>query len=217
MKEINSYIEHTILGINTKREDIECYCRDAIKHGFSGVCIPPYFVKEVTSQLSENDKLHINTVIGFPMGYSYTVAKVEEIKRAKDSGAHGVEIMANMSAVLDGNWAFVTNDIHSTVTTARLKDMLSKIIIDTSTIKSKELQKLCEICIEAGAQYIIAHTSNEGASVDIQSIKMLKRFVKDQIKIQVSGGIHTQQQILDLIDAGATKVSTDNNLFLLHL
>ena len=53
------------------------------------------------------------SVAGFPMGYSMIPTKVEEVKRILDDGADEVDVVINISAVKNGNWAHVKNEINS--------------------------------------------------------------------------------------------------------
>ena len=78
-------------------------CQEAIDFGFASVCIPPFFVK-AAKQALKGSRGRTATVIGFPMGYSSTAAKVEEIKRAIGEGAHEVDVVINVCAVKCADW-----------------------------------------------------------------------------------------------------------------
>ncbi len=114
-----SFIEHTILQANCTKEAIDAKCKETLEHGFYAVCVPPYWVGYVAQKLEEMGP-KVVTVIGYPMGYSATAAKVEEIKRAIDDGADEVDVVINISAIKDGNWNYVYNDINSVITAAHL-------------------------------------------------------------------------------------------------
>ena len=76
-KELAKKIDHTILKPDCTFTDIEKLCEEAKIYNFASVCVPPYYVKEASKQL-ENSLTKVTTVIGYPMGYSTTPAKVEE-------------------------------------------------------------------------------------------------------------------------------------------
>ena len=42
--ELNSYIDHTNLKLDSTLKDIEKLCNEAIKYHFASVCVPPYYV-----------------------------------------------------------------------------------------------------------------------------------------------------------------------------
>ena len=97
-------IDHTVLLPDCSSEDIEALCEEAHKHRFAAVCVPPYFVRDVVRKL-EDSPVRVATVIGFPMGYACTPAKVEEVKRAIEEGVDEVDVVINICAVKNGHWA----------------------------------------------------------------------------------------------------------------
>ena len=96
--DIVSKIEHTVLKADTGNEDVERICQEAKENNFAGVCVPPYFVKKATTLLEKSDCLVV-TVVGFPLGYSTTPAKVEETRKAIDEGADEIDMVINIAAL----------------------------------------------------------------------------------------------------------------------
>jgi len=47
-----SLIDHTLLKPEATREDILKICREAKEHGFASVCVNPYWVSLVASELA---------------------------------------------------------------------------------------------------------------------------------------------------------------------
>lgn len=204
-----NFIDHTILKADCTLEDIKRVCADAIQYQFAAVCIPPFYVNQAADFLQDaQTKVQIATVIGFPMGYSYTPAKVEEIKRAIDDGASEVDAVINLCAVKMGNWSYVRNDIDSMVMAAHLKGKSIKIILETGLLTDEELHRLVEICLEIKPDFVKTSTgfNGEGATVDV--IHTLKHLLQDQIKIKASGGIRTREDAIRLIEAGAKRIGS---------
>ena len=121
---LNGSIEHTYLKASCTPEDIDVLCQEAMTHQFYSVCIPPYFVFQARSILGSNSAIKICTVIGYPLGYNATGAKVEEIKRAIMDGVDELDVVVNISSIKAGDWNFVKNDIESTTMMAHLKGCL---------------------------------------------------------------------------------------------
>ena len=212
MRNINSYIVHTLLHPHLLRRDVVAMCDKAVLSGFAGVCVPPYYVREAKTALKVHSKIEIATVISYPMGYAHTASKVEEIKRAADDGAQCVYIAVNTAAVLDDHWRYVANDIESTATTAHLKGIQASMMVDVEHLKSRDLQKLCRLFINSGAECVLSYTVSDLPEVDIQSIHLLKRFVKDKLKLIVTGSVDDRDQAMALIEAGVDKIGTENGL-----
>jgi len=204
--DLTGVIDHTILLPDCTSEDVEALCDEAHKYKFKAVCIPPYFVREVARKLQDSP-VKVATVIGFPMGYSCTPAKVEEVKRAIEEGADEVDVVINICAVKNSNWSYVKNDIESMTMATHSKGKIIKIILEANLLNEEELHQLCEICNQAGVNFVKTSTgTNGGASVEMVSI--LREKLKEGIKIKASGGIRNREQAEALIEVGAARIGT---------
>lgn len=205
------YIEHTLLKADTDSNAVKQLCEEAITSNFCGVCVPPYFVSLATELLAEQE-VNVVTVIGFPMGYAATPAKVEEAKRAIQEGADEIDVVVNIAAIKDANWAYVRNDIHSLTTIAHLQGKIVKIIFETALLTDNEMKQLCEICNESQVNYVKTATGFNEVNTSPEVIRFLKNQMNSDIKIKASGGIHSKEQALALIEAGASRIGTSRGL-----
>ncbi|MEL6636209.1 MAG: deoxyribose-phosphate aldolase, partial [Bacteroidota bacterium] len=155
--ELSKYIDHTILSPGCTSEDIKRICDEAKHFGFYAICIPPYYVRLAAREL-EDSPVKIATVVGFPMGYAAIPAKVEEIKRAIDEGADELDIVANIAAVKNGDWAHVRNDIDGVTIAVHLKGKKVKLIVEATLLTEAEIIKICTICREVGVDFVKTST-----------------------------------------------------------
>lgn len=199
------HIDFTLLKPDCTQEQIRDLCESAIKHQFASVCIPPYFVKQAAELLADKP-VKTATVIGYPMGYSATPAKVEEIKKALDDGADEVDAVINLCAVKNGNWNYVRNDMDSMTTAVHLKGKSIKIIIETGLLTETEIRKLCEIALEIKPNFIKTSTGINGEGATVQVVQLLQQELKGKIRIKASGGIRTPEDARRFIEAGATRI-----------
>ena len=84
-QEILSHVDHTLLKPTATWQQIECLCREAIEYKTASVCIPPCYIRRVKKAFGS--EVAICTVIGFPLGYSTTAAKVAVAREAVKDGA----------------------------------------------------------------------------------------------------------------------------------
>lgn len=208
---IASYIDHTVLKAETTLEDVKQVCAEAVKHQFAAVCVPPYYVAQARQEL-EKSSVRLATVIGFPMGYSATVAKVEEIKRGIDEGADEFDVVINIAAVKSGNWAFVRNDLDGMITACRLRAKQIKVIIETGLLSEDEIQKACKICNDLQPDFVKTSTGFNGAGAHPEIIRLMRSVLKSGIKIKASGGIRTAQDAQAMIEAGADRIGASRSV-----
>lgn len=207
-----SYIDHTILRPDCQVADIRTLCEEAVRYQFAAVCIPPFYVKDACHFLEPHSP-KVATVIGFPMGYAATSAKVEEIKRAFDEGADEVDAVINLCAVKNENWNFVRNDIDSMTTAAHLKGKHIKIILETGLLTEDEIRRLCTICREIGPEFVKTSTGFNGQGASVAAVQLMHQMLKgSSVKIKASGGIRTRQDAQAMIDAGAQRIGSSSGV-----
>lgn len=206
---ITSYIDHTILKPDCTEADVKKLCQEAVTHQFAAVCIPPYFIQTAVQILRQiGGETKIATVIGFPMGYSSTPAKIEEIKRAIDDGADEVDAVVNICAIKNRNWNYVANDIDSMTTAAHLKGKRIKIILETGLLNNEEIEQLAEILLKSKPDFAKTSTGFNGTGAELEKVLFLQKLLKNKIAIKASGGIRTLEMANAFIEAGATRIGT---------
>ena len=198
-------IDHTILKPDCTKTDIETLCKEAIDFGFKTVCVPPYYIKDAVRFLKDHETM-VASVIGFPLGYSATPAKVEEIKRAIMDGADEIDAVINISAVKSSNWNHVENDIDSMTRAVHLKGKVIKVILETGLMTAEEVKKLCKICAEQGVDFVKTSTGFNAAGANIDIVQDLRNILPKKIKIKASGGIRSKKEAIDLLNAGADRL-----------
>ena len=104
-------VDHTQLKAYATWEDIVKLCDEAVAYQTASVCIPPAYVKRVHD--AYKDKLKICTVVGFPLGYSVTAAKVAEVEQALREGCDEIDVVINVSDVKNGDFDKVEEDFRS--------------------------------------------------------------------------------------------------------
>lgn len=212
---IAKYIEHTNLKPNATSEDIINLCNEAIEHGFYGVCVSPYFVQLAKKNIKKSP-IKIISVIGFPFGYNTVSSKVEETKKAINSGADEVDMVVNIAAFKSGDLATVQNDIQSVVTACHLQNKLVKVIIETGYLNDDEIKLLCKICADCEADFVKTSTGFGVEGASIETVKLMRKCLPAKIKIKASGGIKTKEFADDLIAAGANRIGTSAGIDLVQ-
>lgn len=211
---MNTRIEHTILKADTSLEDVKRLCQEAMDYQLYGVCIPPYFVKQA-KQILKDSEVKVVTVVGFPLGYNTTPAKVEEARKAIDEGADEIDMVINIAALKNQDFNYFENDIQSVATLVQLRGAVIKVILETALLNKKEIEKACAVCAKIGVDFVKTSTgfSTEGATVE--KVEWMRKFLPSTIKIKGSGGIKTKEQAFALVKAGADRLGTSNGVALI--
>lgn len=215
-KTLASYIDHTILSPSCSKEDIKRCCSEAKKQGFAAVCVPPYHV-QFAYKILKDTSVKVATVIGFPMGYMTTPAKVEEIKRAIDDGVEELDVVVNINAIKSEDWTYVENDIHTLSHIVKMRNKKIKVIFEVELLTREEMERLCAICVKEDVHFVKTSTGINGKGNQVELIRFLREELPSSIKIKASGGIRTQEEALSLIEAGAERLGCSKSMELVQI
>jgi len=202
---INRYIDHTILKPTTLIADVEKLCAEARQYAFAAVCIPPNFVKTAKSLLQEST-VKTATVIGFPFGYSAVEAKIAETVLAMVDGADELDVVANISAIKNGDWLYIANEINHLMPVIKSKHKTIKVIIESGVLTNDEIIKCCDIYGAAGIDYLKTSTGYAEKGSTVEAVQLFRRYLPGQVQIKASGGIRDYAFAKQLIEAGATRL-----------
>ena len=204
-RSLNKYIDHTILKPTCLVSDIEKLCAEAKQYDFAAVCVPPNFVKLAKEKVA-GSTVQVATVIGFPFGYSATEAKIAEIILAMVDGADELDVVANISAIKNGDWSAIADEINHIMPIIRSKGKVVKIIIESGVLTDDEIIKCCDIYGIAGIDYLKTSTGYAEKGASVETVKLFRKHLPDQVQIKASGGIRDYATAQSMIDAGATRI-----------
>lgn len=202
---IAPYIDHTVLKQSTTIAEVEKVCKEALEYGFAAVCVPPLYVKKAKEWLAESET-KIATVIGFPFGYCAIEAKVAEIVLAIVDGADELDMVVNISAIKNGDWTFIANEINTVMPIVRNKNKVIKVIIESGILTEEEIIKCCDIYGAAGVDYVKTSTGFAEKGASIHDVQLIRAHLADSVKIKASGGIRSYSFAKELINAGANRI-----------
>jgi len=202
---LNKYIDHTVLKPTCLVSDIEKLCAEAIQYDFAAVCVPPNFVK-LAKQLVTGSDVKVATVIGFPFGYSATEAKIAEIILAMVDGADELDVVANISAIKNGDWSAIADEINHIMPIIRSKGKVVKIIIESGVLTDDEIIKCCDIYGIAGIDFLKTSTGYAEKGASVEAVQLFRKHLPDTVNIKASGGIRDYATAKQMIDAGATRI-----------
>ena len=210
-KELLSHVDHTLLKPDCTWAQIDELCRDAIKYETASVCIPPCYIKRIHDTFG--DKINICTVIGFPLGYCETAAKVCETKQAVKDGAGEIDMVINICDVKNGDFDKVAAEIKA-VREACIGKVL-KVIIETCYLTDEEKVRLCGIVTDAKADYIKTSTGFGTAGATHEDIRLFRENIGPDVKIKAAGGITAIEDMEQYLDEGCDRIGTSRAVGLL--
>ena len=203
-QEMLSHIDHTQLKAFATWEDIKMLCDEAVLYKTASVCIPSCYVKRVKD--AYQDSINICTVVGFPLGYANTEAKVAETKKAIEDGASEIDMVINISDVKNGLYDAVEEEIKTLKATCG--DKILKVIIETCYLTREEKIAMCKAVTNAGADYIKTSTGFGTGGATMEDVLLMKENIGPNVKIKAAGGVSTIEDLENFLNAGCDRIGT---------
>lgn len=206
---LNKYIDHTLLKATARKEEIETLCKEAKEFDFFSVCVSSSYIEFCKEQLRGTD-VKIAAVVGFPLGSMSTEAKVFEAKDAIEKGANEIDMVLNISRLLDGDYSYVEDEIRA------IKEVIGsntlKVILENCYLDKKDIVKACQLAVEAGADYVKTSTGFGSGGATFEDVELMKSVVKQDAKVKASGGVRDKESALKYIELGAERLGTSSGI-----
>ena len=199
-----SLIDHTLLKPDATREQIEQLCREAAQFCFASVCVNPNWVP-LCREMLRGSGVKVCTVIGFPSGAHAPDVKAYEARRAVEQGAEEVDMVINIGALKSKDYALVEQDIRSVVQAVG-KDIVVKVILETSLLTRDEIVMGSSLAKAAGADYVKTSTGFAGGGATVEDVRLMRETVGPDIGVKASGGIRSKADAEAMVEAGATRI-----------
>lgn len=196
---------HSLLHPTATKKDIAQLCFTAKQHHLHSVCVNSCNVLVAKRNLAKSE-VKICAAIAFPFGASSTESKVIEAKKAIEDGADEIDMVMNIGMFKSENYVGVYKDIREVK--LAIQNTPLKVTIEISELSKNEILKICQICIDTKVEYIKTSTGFSKSGATLIAVKIIKKIVKGQLKIEASGGIIDYATALKYVIAGANRIST---------
>lgn len=213
--QLAKYLDHTMLKPDATVAMIDQTVDEAIKYQTASVCINPYQVKRVHQKLAGTG-INTCTVIGFPLGATSTASKVFEVRQAIEDGADELDMVINIGELKAKHDDAVMADIRAVADEVHSHQRVLKVIIETALLNKEEKQRACKLTVAGQADFVKTSTGFSTSGAQVTDVELMKQTVGDQIKIKAAGGIHSYDEAMAMIDAGADRLGVSASVKILQ-
>ena len=208
-RELAKYIDHTLLKPEASAEQIRKIGDEAKTWHFASVCVNPSRIALVAEELKGSDVTPC-CVVGFPLGAIPSESKAAETAVAVKNGAGEIDMVINLGAAKDGDWALVESDIAAVK--AACGPAKLKVIIETCLLTDDEKVKACLAAKSAGADFVKTSTGFSKAGATVEDVRLMRKTVGPDMGVKAAGGVHNKAEALAMIEAGATRIGASSGI-----
>jgi deoxyribose-phosphate aldolase len=103
------------------------------------------------------------------------------------------------------DYEFIENEIRQ-IKEAVGPDIVLKVILETCLLTDDEIRECSIAAKKAGADFVKTSTGFSKGGATVNAVKIMRAAVGDEMGVKASGGIHTKEEMIALIEAGASRI-----------
>lgn len=208
--DLSKTLDHTVVGPETSREDIERACDLARRFHVAALCASPRFTRLVAGRLRDSD---VRTCVRIP-GQAGGSAAIEAAQRAVWEGADELDVAINIAALRSGAFRRAREELARVVAAARVRAandargaVTLKAIIEAPLLDEAHVRLACKIVADAGADFA---TTSSAVAIKVSSgeVELMREALPESVGVLASGGVRTAAEVQEMICAGAARVGT---------
>jgi len=203
---LRPYIESTQLSPTVLGKEIDTLVANALVHNLLGVCVPPFWVKRAWREIAGRD-LKLVTVVGFPLGFQMTEAKILETELAIRDGVDELDLVFHHTSFAN-NYPWTKIELAKISKIVHNSGKLLKVIIEAHLWRRVELERIVKLCVDTGADFIKTSTGVGAPACTPELIEILRVYVPDAVGIKASGGISNRHLAEQIVSAGADRIGS---------
>ena len=204
-------IDHTLLKPEGTPAQVKTLCDEARRHHFASVCVNPTFVAQAAEALAGTD-VEVCTVVGFPLGATTTAAKVCETEIAIAQGATEIDMVLPIGRLKAGEDNAVRADIAAVAAACHAHGALLKVIIEAVLLTDDEKVRACTLAKDARADFVKTSTGFAAGGATVEDVTLMRETVGPKMGVKAAGGIHTYEEAVAMIEAGATRIGASRGI-----
>lgn len=216
MENLNHFIDHTLLTFNADEFAVENLLEEAFKYQFKAVCIAPNYVSFCKKKLDEAEgfKPKIASVVGFPNGNDPFISKLVAVQSIATDGGEEIDFVINSSHIKNQKWDDIFIETKQLLSVIHDLGLTSKWIIESGANTESENLKIIDIANFLNPHFVKTSTGIN-SKARIEDIILLRKHLKENIKIKASGGIKTREEALSFIKNGASRIGTSSGVVMM--
>lgn len=185
-------------------KDIEQVVKIAKEYRFINVHSLPSWTKTVSEMLKDDPDIRVGAPVGFPGGGHTTKVKMLEAQQLIEDGVEEMDIVMNVGKFKNGELQYVTDELKQIIAFAP-EHVLTKVIIELNCIDDSELQDICSVVIDSGADFLKTGTGWVPGDANVARIAKIKEYTRGKIQIKAAGGIRTRDEFDALLALGVER------------
>lgn len=206
-EDIAGMIEHPVLRPESTEEEVHTGCEIARQYRIAAVTVRPSDVDLAVAWM-RGSGVAIASVVSYPHGCATTSVKLYETRDLLRRGATEIDTVINLGKMISRQFQYVEMELQQMATACHESGAILKVAFENGYLTDDLKTIACKIIKRAEADYARTSTPFGPLPYSIEDVILMKRLLGDRAKIKASGGVRTISDVLELREAGCSRVGT---------
>ena len=218
----DSDIDLTLIDPSYSKQELINLCQEAIKTKPYSICTLPKYLHLIKELVIDTDIL-LCVVVDFPLGDSTFTQKIKETKEVINKGIDECEMVIDYKKIqklenleneqYDKLYNTIKKPIKEFGKLCRKNNIITKVIIETGILTLSQIKIALNILIECNINYVMTSTGYTEIGAEESKVKFMNNIIPNsKLKIKVSGGIRSHEDIKKFKSHGAKRFGTSTIL-----
>jgi deoxyribose-phosphate aldolase len=206
-EDIAGMMEHPVLRPELSEEEVQTGCEIARQYRIAAVTVRPSDA-DLAVEWMKGSGVAVASIVGYPHGCSTTSVKLYETRDLLRRGVTEVDTVINLGKLISRQFQYVEMELQQMAAACHEGGAILKVAFENGYLTEDLKTIACKIVKRAGADYARTSTPFGPSPYSLADVALMKRLLGDRAKIKASGGVRTISDVLELRDAGCSRIGT---------
>ena len=204
-------LDHAFLkvGSSSTVDALRQAAEDTLRYGFRSLCLPPVLAGTVKKHFPA---VRVAVVVAYPLGMDTLSVKLNCIQEMIELGVEEVDIVYDLFALANGNWAKVSEEARRLGKLTADANIFQKAIIETPILTDEQIRTAAELLLDTPVDCVKTSTGYHREPTSLDHVRLLRKVVGTRKQVKAAGGIKSFYHLRAMLDAGADIIGTSSSV-----
>jgi deoxyribose-phosphate aldolase len=200
-------IDHSLLKPQLTAADVVAGLELAKRYRVATATVRPCDI-DLAVRTLQGSPVKPGTVVGFPHGSSSTTVKLYEARDLLRRGAREIDVVIAISRLLSREFQYVQTELSQLSESCHKEGAILKVIFENAYLTDELKIIACRCCERAEVDFVKTSTGFAPSGYTLDDVKLMRKYSPEPIQVKAAGGLRTVDQVLEVYQAGCTRIGT---------
>jgi len=179
----------------------------AKRYGIGCASVRPSDI-ELAVRTLEGSTVKPGSTVGFPHGTHTTATKLYEARDLLRRGARELDVVAAIPNLLSREFEYVQVELAQLSDICHKEGAAIKVILENAYLTDELKIIACRCCERAQVDFVKTSTGFAPSGCTLADVKLMRYYLPQAIGVKAAGGLRTLDQVLEVYEAGASRIGT---------